>query len=92
MLKEQLLILPFITEQAFWSVQLEKLGVAAPHLNRDTVTTEQLASGISRVQNRTMRERAAALGQEIRAENGVETAIDHLKSWGLLGATDLAVR
>ena len=86
------LILPFITEQAFWSVQLEKLGVAAPRLNRNTVTTEQLASGISRVQNRTMRERAAGLGQEIRAENGVETAIDHLKSWGLLGATDLAVR
>lgn len=58
------LILPFITEQAFWSVQLEKLGVAAPRLNRNTVTTEQLASGISRVQNRTMREEQRRLAKK----------------------------
>jgi sterol 3beta-glucosyltransferase len=86
------LILPFITEQAFWSVQLEKLGVAAPRLNRHTVTADQLASGITRTQSRTMREEAAALGQLIRAEDGVESAVAQLKAWDLLDAPDLAVR
>jgi len=85
------LILPFITEQAFWSVQLEKLGVAAPRLNRKTVTADQFASGIGSIQNRTMIEKAASLGQVIRAENGVETAISQLTAWDLLPASDLAV-
>ena len=86
------LILPFITEQAFWSVQLEKLGVAAPRLNRKKFTAGQLATGIGRLQNPTMIEKAAALGQVIRAENGVETAIGHLRSWDLLRDSALAVR
>jgi len=85
------LIMPFITEQAFWSVQLEKLGVAAPRLNRGRVTVDQLATGIARIQNRALIEKAAALGQIIRAENGVETAIGQLKAWDLLPASDLAV-
>jgi sterol 3beta-glucosyltransferase len=85
------LILPFITEQAFWSVQLEKLGVAAPRLNRNKVSIYQLADGMIRVQNRAMIEKAAALGQRIRAENGVETAIRQMEKWGLLRSPDLAV-
>jgi sterol 3beta-glucosyltransferase len=85
------LILPFITEQAFWSVQLQKLGVAAPRLNRNKVSVYQLTDGIIRVQNRAMIEKAAALGQKIRAENGVETAIRQMEAWGLLRSPDLAV-
>ena len=86
------LIMPFITEQAFWSVQLEKLGVAAPRLNRGKVTVDQLATGIARIQSRALIEKAAALGQVIRAENGVETAIGQLKAWDLLRDSELAVR
>jgi sterol 3beta-glucosyltransferase len=85
------LILPFITEQAFWSVQLQKMGVAAPRLNRNKVTVYQLTDGIIRLQNRAMIEKAAALGQKIRAENGVETAIRQMEAWGLLRSPDLAV-
>jgi hypothetical protein len=84
--------MPFITEQAFWSVQLEKLGVAAPRLNRGRVTVDQLATGIARIQNRALIDKAAAFGQVIRAENGVETAIAQLKAWDLLPDSELAVR
>ena len=86
------LILPFITGQAFWSVQLEKLGVAAPRLNRKKFTADQLAVGIGRLHSRALIEKAAALGQVIRAENGVETAISHIKAWDLLRDPELAVR
>ncbi|MCU4158592.1 glycosyltransferase [Acidiphilium sp. AL] len=78
------LILPFITEQAFWSVRLEQLGVAVPHMNRKTVTTDRLAAAIVRLQEPGIVAKAAALGDRNRAENGIGSAIRQMTEWGLL--------
>lgn len=80
------LVMPFITEQAFWSVQLEALGAAAPRLNHKTVTIDRLAGALGRIGEARLVEAAAALGRRISAETGVETAIRQLTAWGLLPA------
>lgn len=78
------LIMPFITEQAFWSARLEEKGIAAPRLNRKTVTTRDFQRGIARLLDPAMKTRAEALGAQIRQENGVERAIAQIEAWGLL--------
>ncbi|TDP47224.1 glycosyltransferase [Zavarzinia compransoris] len=78
------LIMPFITEQAFWSARLEEKGIAAPRLNRKTVTARDFQRGLARLLDPAMKARAEALGTKIRAENGVERAIAQLEAWNLL--------
>lgn len=57
------LVMPFITEQAFWSVRLERLGVAAPRLDRRTVTADRLAQGLRRLRDPALRAAAAGRGR-----------------------------
>ncbi|MEE3502433.1 glycosyltransferase [Acidiphilium acidophilum] len=80
------LILPFITEQAFWSVQLERAGVAVPRIARKAVTPDRLAQGYRHLLAPAIAARARALGERIAAEDGVGTAIAQLEAWGLLRA------
>ncbi|MCW0182171.1 MAG: glycosyltransferase [Zavarzinia sp.] len=78
------LVMPFITEQGFWSNQLEKLGAAPHHLNRKTVTAAEMAKAIKAVLDPALAANAKRLGEKIRQENGVERAIRQLADWGLL--------
>ncbi|MCF4166146.1 glycosyltransferase [Zavarzinia compransoris] len=78
------LIMPFITEQAFWSGRLEEKGIAPPRLNRKTVTQGAFKRGITRLLDPAMKTRAEAVGAKIRAEDGIGRAIDQLTEWGLL--------
>ncbi|MFA5120108.1 glycosyltransferase [Zavarzinia sp.] len=80
-------IMPFITEQAFWSDRLEKLGAAPKHLNRKTVTVEALAAAIERARKPDMIAAAAALGERMQRETGVATAVAQLEEWDLLHST-----
>lgn len=78
------LVMPFITEQGFWSNQLEKLGAAPHFVDRKTVTAEQMAQSIRAALAPRLAVNAARLGEKIRAEHGVERAIAQLTDWGLL--------
>lgn len=68
---------PFFGEQKFWGARLAQLGVSPPPIPRHALSAERLAEAISRAANDSeMRQRAAALGERVRAENGVASAVE----------------
>src|SRR5690606_8488822 len=65
------IVLPFFGDQPFWGQRVEKLGVGR-QIERKKLTAETLAQAIAMATGDiTLRERAAALGERIRAEDGV---------------------
>ena len=70
-------ICPFLGDQPFWGWAIHEAG-AGPHpIPQNQLTAGQLATAISTaVRDTAIRERAAQLGNKIRAENGVARAID----------------
>lgn len=80
------LIKPFFGDQNFWAARVEDLGVGM-HLKK--VTAHQLSKALWLATNdERMRKQASLLGEAIRAENGVDTAIYTLYS-NLARAKDL---
>ncbi|KAF2173917.1 glycosyltransferase family 1 protein [Zasmidium cellare ATCC 36951] len=72
------LIKPFFGDQNFWASRVEDLRVGV-HLRK--VTTNQLGKALwVAVHDERMRTQAALLGEQIRAEQGVDTAIYALYS------------
>jgi len=66
------LTLPFLFDQFFWGACIEALGVGPPHIPFRRLTGNQLAEAIDRLlRDGEMRRRASALGEKIRAEDGV---------------------
>jgi sterol 3beta-glucosyltransferase len=77
------IIIPFFGDQGFWGKRVADLGVGTAPIPRRQLTAENLATAISQaVNDRTMRDRAAAIGEIIRAEDGVARAISIIESIG----------
>jgi len=75
------LIVPHIADQFFWADQLQRKGVSLSALPRHKLTAVKLARKISLTLNGTdLRNNAAVLGQEMRAENGVTTAAGFIEN------------
>lgn len=66
------IIKPFFGDQYFWAQQVEKMG-AGVYLRR--FTSSKLAAAFQSILEPIVVEKAAMIGQKIRSENGVETAI-----------------
>jgi sterol 3beta-glucosyltransferase len=68
---------PFFADQPFWAQHVYALGIGPRPVPRNKLSVERLAEAISTaVGDADMRRRAAALGQRIRAENGVQRAVE----------------
>jgi sterol 3beta-glucosyltransferase len=71
------LICPFIVDQPFWGRVVHDLGVGPAPIPQKKLTAAGLAAAIqSAVSDTAMQQRAAALGEKIRAENGVARAVE----------------
>jgi UDP:flavonoid glycosyltransferase YjiC (YdhE family) len=71
------IITPFMGDQPFWGRRVYELGVGSQPIPRRQLTTERLVAAIERVISDTaMRERAARLGERIRAEDGIAQAVE----------------
>ncbi|MQB44700.1 glycosyltransferase [Rhizobium sp. ICMP 5592] len=77
-------VTPVFGDQPFWAARLEHLGVAPKALPREKLTATSLASAILDADAPHMCEAARKLGEKLRAEHGIESAIDALRAWGLL--------
>lgn len=74
-------ICPFVGDQTFWGHRVASLGVGPASIPQRKLTAERLAEAIrSAVTDTGMRERASALGETIRAEDGVGRAIEVIHS------------
>ncbi|MBN8621246.1 MAG: glycosyltransferase family 1 protein [Anaerolineae bacterium] len=69
-------IVPFKSDQPFWGKRVWQLGVGTEPIPRRTLTAEALAAALRATQtNDDMREKAAAMGEAIRAEDGIGAAV-----------------
>jgi len=72
---------PFVGDQPFWRRRVAALGVGPSPIPQRKLTAERLADAIgSAVAEHGMRQRAASLGEAIRAEDGVGRAIAVINS------------
>jgi UDP:flavonoid glycosyltransferase YjiC (YdhE family) len=71
------LLVPFLFDQFYWGRRLAALGVGPEPIPFKKLSAERLAEALTvAVGDGQMRRRAAALGQKIRAEDGVQVALE----------------
>jgi sterol 3beta-glucosyltransferase len=71
------IVTPYAADQYGWASRVTELGVGPRVTDNKGLTAEKLAQAIdTAVNDSAMRARAAALGQGIRAENGVARAVE----------------
>ena len=84
-------IVPFVLDQPFWGARIKALGVGPEPVPRKNLTVDRLAAAISQaVTDPAMRQRAAACGAAIRAEEGVGNAVALIQRY--LGAASEGTR
>jgi sterol 3beta-glucosyltransferase len=70
-------IVPHTGDQPLWAQRVAELGVGPRPIPRRQLTAKRLAAAIARaVTDKDMRARAAALGERIRAEDGIAHAME----------------
>jgi sterol 3beta-glucosyltransferase len=75
------ILTPLGFDQPFWGERVTALGVGPPPIPRRSLTVERLAHAIDQaIHDAGMRERAARLGTELRAERGLENAVTAIES------------
>jgi UDP:flavonoid glycosyltransferase YjiC (YdhE family) len=75
-------IVPFVVDQPFWGQRVWALGVGPAPIPQHKLTAEALADAISVAATHPgIRQRAAALGATLRAEDGVENAVTLVKHY-----------
>jgi sterol 3beta-glucosyltransferase len=76
-------VTPFFGDQPFWGERVLALGVGPKPIPRPRLTADNLANAIdAAVSDSGMIERAARLGEQIRAEDGVARAVEILGQGG----------
>ncbi len=71
------ILTPYAADQFFWAQRVDALGAGPKPVSYHKLTAGKLAEMIRRAATDTgMRERAAALGQGIETEHGVEKAVE----------------
>lgn len=74
-------ICPFLGDQPFWGWAVHQAGAGPKPVSQGKLTTEKLAASISAaVTDTPMRERAAALGDQIRSEDGIARAVEIIQN------------
>jgi UDP:flavonoid glycosyltransferase YjiC (YdhE family) len=71
------IVVPFFSDQPFWGRRVAAVGAGPAPIPRKELTPERLAAAIkTAVGDPSIRHNAAAIGEKIRAENGVECAVE----------------
>jgi sterol 3beta-glucosyltransferase/vancomycin aglycone glucosyltransferase len=71
------IVVPHVADQYFWADELRRIGVALKPVSRRPLTAKALADRIRETtESAGLRARARELGPRVRAENGVEAAVD----------------
>ncbi|KAI0051096.1 glycosyltransferase family 1 protein [Auriscalpium vulgare] len=80
------LIRPWFGDQFFWASRVQKLGVG---VKVTSLRVAEIADALTKATtDRIMKERALAVGERIREENGVETAIEAIYTYMHRAAQD----
>jgi sterol 3beta-glucosyltransferase len=75
-------ICPLFGDQPFWGAKIQALGVGPAPIPQKRLSVDHLCTAIHQVMSDApMRQRAEALGQRIRNEDGVARAVDFIHRW-----------
>lgn len=75
-------ITPFILDQPFWGARIKSLGLGPAPIPQKRLTADNLAAAITTaVTNPQLKQRAAKIGEAIRAENGVRDAVNLIERY-----------
>jgi sterol 3beta-glucosyltransferase len=73
-------ICPFMADQPFWGRCVQERGFGPAPIPQKKLTVENLAAAIHEaVNNPDMREKTATVGRQLRAETGVQNAVQRLE-------------
>lgn len=76
------LIVPFVFDQFYWGRRIHDLGVGTRPLPHKKLSANTLAAALDVALNDTqMRVRATELGEKMRSENGVRTAVNIIEGY-----------
>jgi len=71
------IIIPFFADQPFWGERVAALGVGPKPIPRKKLTAEKLAQALEKaLTDQGMRQRSAALGEKMKAEDGLAQAVE----------------
>jgi sterol 3beta-glucosyltransferase len=71
-----MMITPIYGDQFFWGQRIARLGVGPPPIPQQHLSVERLAAALRRAtRDQAMQERAKALGQHLREEDGIAQAV-----------------
>lgn len=71
------LICPFFGDQPFWGARVAAIGAGPEPIPQKKLSVDELAAALDRLtQDEHLRRRAAGLAVEIRAEDGIRTAVE----------------
>jgi len=74
------IIVPFLFDQFYWGKRISSLGVGPEPIPHRKLSVERLAEALTvAVADTQMRQRAAELGEKIRAEDGVREAVEAIQ-------------
>jgi sterol 3beta-glucosyltransferase len=75
------LVIPHIADQFYWGRQVYELGAGPEPIRRTKLDITRLTAAVDDlVRNVTLRARASDLGQQIRSEAGVESAVQLIEA------------
>ncbi|MDZ4763071.1 MAG: glycosyltransferase [Chloroflexota bacterium] len=73
-------VVPFFGDQPFWGQRVAALGVGSAPIPKRRLTAERLSAAITQmVSDQALRQRAADLGEHIRAEDGIADAVEQIE-------------
>jgi sterol 3beta-glucosyltransferase len=79
-------IVPTFGDQFFWGWRVHELGVGPKPIPRNKLTVTNLTNAIQRsIYNDDIKNKASVIGQQIRAENGVERAVSMIEGFVMNG-------
>jgi UDP:flavonoid glycosyltransferase YjiC (YdhE family) len=74
------LVIPHIADQYFWADKIGDLGVGPRPIRRSKLEVEGLAASLRQlIDDQSLRQRAASIGEQIRAEHGVSEAVREIE-------------
>lgn len=73
-------VVPFMADQPFWGNRVHAIGVGPRPILVKKLSVEKLTQAVAEAEANGIRERAQAIGQQIRGEDGVGTAVRLIES------------
>jgi len=88
------IVVPHTADQPFWGIQVHKIGAGPEPILVKKLTVGNLSRAIAEAGAPAIRERAQAIGQRIRSEDGLAEAIRQIEAYAMVfkSNADSAIR